>query len=97
MVSESDVESTQTTQIESLYEQDFNSLREECLRAKVLFEDPEFLPRDEFLRERTKQHTHDIVWLRPSELSRPETPILVSNKNEGFNIKQGNTSMLIIN
>ena len=48
---------------------------------------PEFLPREEFLRERSQQH-EDIVWLRPHEISRPDEPILVSNKNEGFDVKQ---------
>merc|ERR1712227_718533 len=65
-------------QIETLYEQDFNSLREECLQNNFLFEDPEFLPREEFLRERSKQY-EDIVWLRPHDISRPDEPILVSN------------------
>ena len=99
MVSEEEVESSSgqqaAGQIESLYEQDFASIRDECLRANVLFEDPEFLPRDEFLRERTKQHAHDVVWLRPSEISRPDFPILVSNKNEGFSIKQGLDSWFV--
>ena len=85
-----------TGQMETLYEQDFQALREESLRNKVLFEDPEFLPRDEFLRERTKQHEYnDIVWLRPHDICRPEVPILVSNKNEGFDIKLGLDSWFV--
>lgn len=83
----SDTEPDLVTQIETLYEQDFYSLRDECLHNNFLFEDPEFLPRDEFLRERTKQY-EDIVWLRPHDICRPEDPILVSNKNEGFDVKQ---------
>lgn len=85
MVSDNEVEAVPPP-IETLYEQDFYSLRDECLQNNFLFEDPEFLPREEFLRERSKQH-EDIVWLRPQDISRPEDPILVSNKNEGFDIK----------
>ena len=40
--------------VETLYEQDFYSLREDCHKTKTLFKDPEFLPRDEFLREPSK-------------------------------------------
>ena len=87
MVSDSELDQTGPPQIETLYEQDFTSLRDECLHNNFLFEDPEFLPREEFLRERSKQH-EDIVWLRPHDISRPDEPILVSNKNEGFDIKQ---------
>ena len=83
----SDTETELVTQIETLYEQDFYSLRDECLQNNFLFEDPEFLAREEFLRERTKQY-EDIVWLRPHDICRPEEPILVSNKNEGFDVKQ---------
>lgn len=94
MVSDTESEAPSERPIESLYEQDFYALREECLRDNILFEDPEFLPREEFLRERSKQH-QDIVWLRPSEISRPDVPILVSNKNEGFDIKQGLDSWFV--
>lgn len=86
MVSDNEIEAVPPP-IETLYEQDFYSLRDECLQNNFLFEDPEFLPREEFLRERSKQY-EDIVWLRPQDISRPEDPILVSNKNEGFDIKQ---------
>jgi len=75
--------------IESLYEQDFHQLRAECLADGRLFEDPEFLARDEFLRDRSKANAHDIVWLRPHQLARPDAPILVSNRNEGFDVKPG--------
>ena len=87
MVSDNDEVEAVSPPIETLYEQDFYSLRDECLQNNFLFEDPEFLPREEFLRERSKQY-EDIVWLRPQDISRPEEPILVSNKNEGFDIKQ---------
>jgi len=80
--------------MESLYEQDFHQLRDECLRSNSLFEDPEFLPREEFLRERSKQHT-DIFWLRPRDICRPSEPLLVSNKNEGFDIKHGLDSWFV--
>jgi hypothetical protein len=94
MVSDTESEVNSERPIESLYEQDFYALRDECLQNKILFEDPEFLPREEFLRERSKQH-QDIVWLRPSDLSRPDVPILVSNKNEGFDIKHGLDSWFV--
>ena len=97
MVSETSSErgSDEEAAIESLYEQDFQALRAECLRNNTLFTDPEFLPREEFLRERSKQYGNDIVWLRPSELCRPDMPILVSNKNEGFDIKPGLDSWFV--
>ena len=63
----SDSEPELVTKIETLYEQDFYSLRDECLHNNFLFEDPEFLPRAEFLRERTQQY-EDIVWLRPHDV-----------------------------
>ena len=49
----------------------------------------------EFLRERSTAH-QDIVWLRPAELCRPDIPILVSNKNEGFDVKQVRLSLLLV-
>ena len=95
MVSDTEIDHS-PPQIETLYEQDFNSLREECLQNNFLFEDPEFLPREEFLRERSKQY-EDIVWLRPHDISRPDEPLLVSNKNEGFDIKQVIKQINILN
>ena len=88
----SDSEPELVTQIETLYEQDFYSLRDECLHNNFMFEDPEFLPREEFLRERTKEY-EDIIWLRPHDICRPDEPILVSNKNEGFDVKQVSQSV----
>ena len=44
---------------------------------------------EEFLRERSKHYGGDVVWLRPKDIVRPDIPILVSNKNEGFEIRQG--------
>jgi hypothetical protein len=32
---------------------------------------------------------------RPSDICRPDLPILVSNKNEGFDIKQGLDSWFV--
>lgn len=95
MVSDSELDQTGPPQIETLYEQDFTSLRDECLQNNFLFEDPEFLPREEFLRERSKQY-EDIVWLRPHDISRPDEPILVSNKNEGFDIKQVESFLFLL-
>ena len=49
----------------------------------------EYLFQEEFLRERSKHYGGDVVWLRPKDIVRPDIPILVSNKNEGFEIRQG--------
>jgi hypothetical protein len=51
MVSDSESSSVgKESQFETLYEQDFQALRQECLSTGTLFEDLEFLPREEFLR-----------------------------------------------
>jgi hypothetical protein len=51
MVSDSESSSVgKESQFETLYEQDFQALRQECLNTGTLFEDLEFLPREEFLR-----------------------------------------------
>ncbi len=53
MVSDSESSSVgKESQFETLYEQDFQALRQECLNTGTLFEDLEFLPREEFLRHR---------------------------------------------
>jgi len=52
MVSDSESSSVgKESQFETLYEQDFQALRQECLKSGKLFEDLEFLPREEFLRK----------------------------------------------
>jgi hypothetical protein len=38
-----------------LYDQNFEELREQCLREKKLFEDPEFPPDEDLLRIRSKR------------------------------------------
>ena len=52
MVSDSASSVGEESQIETLYEQDFLALRQDCLNNKRLFEDLEFLPREEFLRQK---------------------------------------------
>ena len=89
MVSDSESESIASNHTEYLYEQNFAELRSETLKSKKLFEDAEFLPQEEFLRDRSKHYGGDIVWLRPHDIVRPDLPILVSNKNEGFDVRQG--------
>ena len=42
-------------QVEYLYDQNFEELREQCLREKKLFEDPEFPPDEDLLRTRSKR------------------------------------------
>jgi len=73
--------------VEFLYEQDFYKIREDCLKRDALFEDPEFPVDNDLLRHRTKRVEDDVEWMRPHEYLRPEEPILVSPKNEGFDIK----------
>ena len=59
----------------------------------TLFEDPEFPPDNELLRLRSKRVEDDVEWMRPSEYLElaknleEDTPILVSERNEGFDIK----------
>ncbi len=56
MVSDSESSSVgKESQFETLYEQDFQALRQECLNTGTLFEDLEFLPREEFLRHQNMQ------------------------------------------
>jgi hypothetical protein len=54
MVSDSESESIASNHTEYLYEQNFAELRSETLKSKKLFEDAEFLPQEEFLRDRSK-------------------------------------------
>jgi hypothetical protein len=55
MVSDSGSSVGGESQIETLYEQDFYALRQDCLSNNKLFEDLEFLPREEFLRKEDPQ------------------------------------------
>ena len=80
-------EESDNKEVEFLYEQDYYQLRDECLKKDVLFEDPEFPPDNDLLRHRTKRVEDDVEWMRPHEYLRPEDPILVSERNEGFDIK----------
>lgn len=82
-------------EVEYLYEQDFFALRAECLKAKKLFEDPEFPADNDLLRKRSARHFDDLEWLRPHEFIRPEEPILVSDRNEGFDIRVGLDSWFV--
>ncbi len=72
---------------EYLYGQNFYELRDECLKNKKLFEDPEFPPDNDLLRKRSERYVDDVEWFRPSDFIRPEDPILVSDRNEGFDIR----------
>ena len=82
-------------EVEYLYEQNFNELREECLRNKKLFEDNEFGADNDLLRIRSARHIDDLEWLRPHDFTRPEEPILVSDRNEGFDIRVGLDSWFV--
>lgn len=74
-------------EIEYLYGQNFYQLRDECLKEDKLFEDPEFPADNEVLRSRSERYIDDVEWMRPSDIVRPEDPVLVSDRNEGFDIR----------
>jgi hypothetical protein len=70
MVSDSESSSVgKESQFETLYEQDFQALRQECLNTGTLFEDLEFLPREEFLRRLI--HNNPIPDRRQSPQKKP--------------------------
>ena len=74
-------------------DQDFEIIKTEHLEYGTLFEDPEFPPDNDLLRLRSKRIEDDVEWMRPSEYLElakdldEDTPILVSERNEGFDIK----------
>ena len=74
-------------EIEYLYGQNFYSLRNECLKEDSLFEDPEFPADNDLLRLRSERYIDDVEWMRPGDIVRPEDPVLVSDRNEGFDIR----------
>ena len=79
--------SEEPSEIEYLYGQNFYQLRDECLEKDELFEDPEFPADNELLRKRSERYIDDVEWMRPHDIARPEDPILVSDRNEGFDIR----------
>ena len=42
---------------------------------------------NDLLRERSQRYIDDVEWMRPSEILRFEEPVLVSDRNEGFDIR----------
>ena len=58
-------------------------------QSGTLFEDPEFPSDNDLLRVRSARHIDDLEWQRPQDFVRPDEPILVSSRNEGFDIRQG--------
>ena len=42
---------------------------------------------NDLLRERSERYIDDVEWMRPSDIVRPEDPVLVSDRNEGFDIR----------
>lgn len=74
-------------EVEYLYGQNFYEIRDACLKEEKLFEDPEFPTDNELLRQRSERYIDDIEWERPSDIVRPEDPVLVSDRNEGFDIR----------
>jgi hypothetical protein len=84
---ESKPSNSEEPEIEYLYGQNFYQLRDECLEKDELFEDPEFPADNELLRKRSERYIDDVEWMRPHDIARPEDPILVSDRNEGFDIR----------
>lgn len=82
-------------EVEYLYGQNFYQLRDECLKGDKLFEDPEFPADNDLLRKRSERYIDDVEWVRPHELLRFEEPILVSDRNEGFDIRTSLDSWFI--
>ena len=79
--------SSEEPEIEYLYGQNFYQLRDECLQKGDLFEDPEFPADNDLLRKRSERYIDDVEWERPHDIARPEDPVLVSDRNEGFDIR----------
>ena len=83
-------------EIEFLYEQNFQELRAQALKNNTLFEDTAEFPADnDLLRTRSTRHVEDLEWLRPHEFVRPDEPVLVSERNEGFDIRVGLDSWFV--
>ncbi len=82
-------------EVEYLYGQNFYELRDECLKSKKLFEDPEFPPDNDLLRKRSGRYIDDVEWFRPADFIRPDDPILVSDRNEGFDIRSSLDSWFV--
>ena len=61
----------------------------------ILFDDPEFPGDNDLLRVRSARHLDDLEWQRPRDFVRPDEPILVSDRNEGFDIRQGLDSWFV--
>ena len=74
-------------EVEYLYGQNFYQLRDEALKKEELFEDPEYPADNDLLRDRSERYIDDVEWMRPSEILRFEEPVLVSDRNEGFDIR----------
>lgn len=66
--------------------QDFDALRDECLKNGILFEDTEF-PADETSLQLSKQNIRQIKWLRPRDLV--ENPQFFVDGFSRFDVKQG--------
>ena len=39
------------------------------------------------MRKRSERYIDDVEWERPHDIARPEDPVLVSDRNEGFDIR----------
>lgn len=69
--------------------QDFYTLRDECLKAGSLFEDPEFPATDKSLFY-TQQAESDYDWKRPAEICDDGTrPLFFEKGFSRFDVQQG--------
>ncbi|XP_031616976.1 calpain-A-like [Contarinia nasturtii] len=67
-------------------EQDFDTLRTDCLKNQILFEDSEF-PANESSLQLSTQTSRQIKWLRPKEIV--EIPQFFVDGFSRFDVKQG--------
>jgi hypothetical protein len=82
MVSDSESSSVgKESQFETLYEQDFQALRQECLNNGTLFEDLEFLPREEFLRHRKYNYPKRMAPSAPLKTTEENALAIVTEKS----------------
>ncbi|KAG5892550.1 hypothetical protein JTB14_034233 [Gonioctena quinquepunctata] len=68
--------------------QNYEQLKQSCLQAKILFEDPQFIPSQIDLGLDGKNiQIQDVEWMRPTEIS--EAPQFLSEEKRRFDVNQG--------
>jgi hypothetical protein len=72
--------------IESYKNQDYETLKRECLSQRKLFEDPLFPA----TFPHSKSIPAGVKWKRPSEIIRwPFTPFFIHNESQAFDLDEG--------